>query len=78
MEKHNVKPHCKNMRKRSGNINDSSKLVAFIYTLIRDHVAPGDVEDILLHLPPDENIMYKYSNGWLAKYAKDIVKRLTT
>jgi len=72
------KERHKKMRKRSGDVTSRSKLVSFLYILMRDHLPAGEVEDIMLHdvdvLPKDENC--SYTNGWLARYAEDLAKRL--
>lgn len=62
------------MRKRSGNINYKDKLTAFLYVLMRDSITPGRIEEIMInHIDEEEQ---QYTNGWLAKYANDIAKRL--
>jgi hypothetical protein len=71
-----LKP-LKDLRTRSGSVKSSSSLVSFLYTLMRDHLTPGEVEAIL----QEEVEAYagkevEYSNGWLANYAKDIAQRL--
>lgn len=62
------------MRKRSGSVTIDCKLTSFLYTLMRDHVQPGDVEEIMLNHMSDDTV--EYTNGWLALYAQDIAKRL--
>ena len=63
------------MRNASGNVTGTEPIIAFIYVLLRDHVAPGKVEDIILSLPA-AGVKTPYSNGWLARYAADIAQRL--
>lgn len=53
-------------------IND--KLVSFLYEIIRDHLPPGKVEEIVKNSEFEGDT--KYSNGWLAKYAEYLAKRL--
>lgn len=65
----------KNIRERSGSVDIDSYLVSFLYELMRDHLPPGVVEEIVLNSIGDSEC--KYSNGWLAKYAEDIANRLT-
>jgi hypothetical protein len=61
------------LRLRSGEVDIDSKLVSFLYTLMRDHLPPGQVEAIVRDSTvPD----VAYTNGWLAKYAEDLAKRL--
>lgn len=62
------------LRERSGNVSINSKLVSFLYELMRDHVLPGDVERLTLDAM---NQPVLYTNGYLAKYAEDIAARLT-
>lgn len=67
--------HNAAMRERSGNVNIHSKLVSFLYTLLRDRVSPADVEKMVRDSQePDVH----YTNGWLALYAQDVAKRLET
>lgn len=61
------------MRKRSGEETSSDPLVTFIYVLMRDHVTPGVVEETMLHHAAQESL---FTNGWLARYAKDVAARL--
>lgn len=63
------------LRVRSGNVNTTSDIAAFFYELLRDHLPAGTVETIVKNsvgTGPD----WKLTNGWLALYAKDLVKRL--
>lgn len=66
--------YMKQIRERSGNVTINCKLTSFLYTLLRDYVQPGDVEEIMLNHITDDTV--EYSNGWLAQYANDIAKRL--
>lgn len=61
------------IRERNGCVDDEDKLVAFLYLLMRDHVVPGTLEEIMKNLAADR---FQFSNGWLALYAKDIAGRL--
>lgn len=63
-----------NMRERSGHININSYLVSFLYELMRDHITPGQIEEIVQNSIKDPDV--QYTNGWLAKYAEDIANRL--
>jgi hypothetical protein len=61
------------MMERSGYVQINSRLVSFIYELLRDHLSAGVVEQVVRNsLLPD----VKYCNGWLAEYAGDIANRL--
>lgn len=66
--------HMEAIRERSGNVTIDCKLTSFLYTLIRDYVQPGDIENIMIRHISDESVVY--SNGWLAKYARDVAERL--
>lgn len=61
------------LRLRSGEINIHSKLVSFLYDLIRDHLTPGTVEKLVRDAQESD---VQYTNGWLAKYAEDLALRL--
>ena len=63
------------MRGRSDCVQYESRLVSFLYELMRDHVTPGIVEEVLRNSSVDKTT---YTNGWLAKYASDIAERLTS
>jgi hypothetical protein len=68
--------HMTAIRKRTGNVGSSSKLVSFLYELMRDHVAAGVVEKIMFNLSMEKTKHLKFCNGHLAKYAKDVARRL--
>lgn len=61
-------------RVRSGEVNIDSKLVSFLYTLLRDHLAAGVVEEIVRDASISSNC--GYTNGWLALYANNLANRL--
>jgi hypothetical protein len=73
-------PANRRMRKASGRVNIDSKLVSFLYLLLRDEVTPGYVEELLRKMTNSEtgelDVENQYTNGWLALYAQDIAKRL--
>ena len=62
------------IRTRSGMINSSDKLVAFIYSLLRDHISAGIIEQLVRDAEIDAES--QYSNGWIAQYAQDLASRL--
>lgn len=62
-------------RVRSGCVDSKDPLVCFLYTLMRDHVTPGVVEEIMLHHMPGGQTV-EYCNGYLARYAEDIADRI--
>jgi len=63
----------KDLRERSGSVNIRSRLTSFLYDLMRDHLTPGVVEELV-----QESIAIEvsYTNGYLAQYAFDMAKRL--
>jgi ribA/ribD-fused uncharacterized protein len=74
-----VKPlgqHNFEMRQRSGHVDSQDPLVSFFYILLRDHLPAGVVEGILREHVLIEDKDAQFCNGWVADYAKDIVKRL--
>jgi hypothetical protein len=69
--------HRKTMRESSGKIDSSDKIVAFLYTLMRDHLPTGTVERIVIDITMNNYTECQFTNGWLAEYANDIKERLT-
>lgn len=61
------------MRRVSGHVTSKSKLVSFLYILMRDHLPCGTVETMVSE---EKNQKSLYTNGWLATYAKDLARRL--
>ncbi len=62
------------LRKRSGIFASDSKLVSFLYELLRDHVSPSTMETVTrasVRVGPTI-----FTNGWIARYAYDIAERL--
>jgi hypothetical protein len=57
----------------SGEEVSDDSLVSFLYELMRDVIPPGTVERILLNSPRERT---KFTNGYLAQYAKDVAYRL--
>ena len=73
------------LRDRSGEVDTEDPLVVFLYHLLRDHLPAGDVEGIMqkhvFPLPVREDEGFprcRFSNGFIAKYAKDVAQRLQT
>ena len=62
------------MRERSGSVEINSKLVSFLYELLRDHLPAATVEELVRASEDEPNIVY--TNGWLAQYAQDLANRL--
>jgi hypothetical protein len=61
------------LRLRSGEININDRLTSFLYELMRDHLPLGVVEKLVCDSMESD---VAYTNGWLAKYAEDLAKRL--
>ncbi len=68
-----LESYMSNMRERTGQV-DGTRLEAFIYTLLRDHVPAGKIEQLMLNM--SEHDGFQFTNGWLAEYAKDVAARL--
>lgn len=66
--------HGDAMRVRSGSVDSEGALIAFLYTLLRDDVTPGRIEEIMVDVQSVG--ITEFSNGWLARYAEDIAARL--
>ena len=64
------------LRERSGHHVSSNKLVCFLYELMRDHISPGQIETLVRNTSPDYGGEWVFTNGWLARYAEDLAKRL--
>jgi predicted ATPase len=60
---------------RSGHVEYNSKLVGFLYDLLKEHVSPGALEQ-LVRTAEAKSPSVIYSNGWLAQYAHDLALRL--
>lgn len=63
------------LHRRSGEVVINSKLVGFLYTLLRDHLTPGVVEELVREVTAHDS-SGSYCNGYLARYAEDVAKRL--
>lgn len=61
------------LRRRSGEVDYSSRVVSFLYSLMRDYVPPGIVEEVVRDASGSPT---QFTNGWLAHYASDIAGRL--
>jgi hypothetical protein len=62
------------LRVSSGSVQINSRLVSFLYELMRDHLPPGVVEEIVRASDSEPNVVY--TNGWLAQYAEHLANRL--
>jgi hypothetical protein len=61
------------LRARSGCVSVHSRLVSFLYELMRDEVTPGRIEELVRNSSDPNGV---YTNGYLADYAIDIARRL--
>ena len=53
-----------------------SRLVAFLYLLIRDEVTTGRLEKLLQQIDQDDSDGFEISNQTLAEYCRDVEVRL--
>lgn len=62
------------LREASGSVDLDSKFVSFLYSLMRDHLPCGAVEQLV------NDSLYEhgtaYTNGFLAQYAQHLAERL--
>lgn len=65
------------LRAESGSVALDNRLVSFLYQLMHDHVTPGVVEGIVSADAKYVGETITYTNGWLARYAEHLAKRLT-
>ena len=65
----------KHLRRASACVDINSKLTSFLYELMRDHVTPGKVQELVQDAQVAE---VQYTNGWLAEYAHYLAGRLET
>ena len=61
------------LRVRSGSVDCNHKLVSFLYDLLRDHLLAGTVEELVQNA---QITPVRFTNGYLATYAKDLAARL--
>lgn len=62
------------MRQESGEVDDTDKLVMLLYLLCRDEIPTGIIDQIIDYkIPKGEG---RFTNGWLAEWAKDAAERL--
>lgn len=65
------------MREASGAVTSANPLVCLLYVLLRDELSSSQLEEAMLKVGSEATV-YKFTNGWLANYAKDIAERLGT
>lgn len=67
-------PSERQLAEASGDVTIKSAFVSFVYELLRDHLTAGEVEKALRNSLGDPNV--RYTNGFLAQYAKYVVEQL--
>lgn len=65
---------CDRLRDRSGRVTDRRPLVGLLYELLRDHVPPSVLEELVRD---QIDMQFDFSNGWMALYAQDLASRLS-
>jgi len=61
------------MFQRSGEVESTDPLLAFIYVMLRNGAGPGVVHDALENMTDGT---MRYTNGWLAEYAKYVAEKM--
>ena len=61
------------MYKKSGEVELSDPLVAFLYVMLRNGAGPGVIHEALENMT---NQPMRYTNGWLAQYAKYVAEKM--
>lgn len=67
------------LHRRSGEVSTDDPLTSLFYSLLRDHVQPGVLENLVREIEfakHEDMIIAKLSNGWLARYADDLAQRI--
>lgn len=54
----------------------SDPFVNLLYFIMRDEIPCGKIEEIVLMIENNLRVDTQYSNGYLAEYAENLVKRL--
>ena len=66
------------LREESGSVTSNSRLVSFLYEIMRDYVLPADIEKAMQNTcPGPSDKETRFVNGYLAGYAENIAERLT-
>jgi hypothetical protein len=60
----------------SGRVASADPLVTMLYLMARDHVSVGEVERLVSHVAETLHREKRFTNGWLAQWAKYNVDRL--
>jgi hypothetical protein len=61
---------------RSGSIESDDPLASFLYELMRDHVPPGIIEELVQKERLRCRQVVRFSNGWLAQYSIYLAEQL--
>lgn len=60
----------------SGSRHNDDLIVGFLYRIMRDHLTPGVVEQVVQDILESHDGDIAYTNGWLEQYAQSIAERL--
>ena len=63
---------------QSGNVTSADPLVDFLYDLMRDHLPIGKVEALMGEVNKARGLVSKYTNGYLANYARGLAFQLSS
>jgi len=58
-----LKNRISSLRERSGQVESDDPLVSFLYQLMRDHLAPGVVEELMGEVEPIPNLVHERLAG---------------
>ena len=75
MEEH--QKHIAELREVSGQVKIKSKLVCFLYVLMRNEITPGKIATLIQEQKCENDTEVVYTNGWLARYAEYLADKLT-
>ena len=64
------------LRLRSGSVDTNDRLVEFLYEVMRDHINPGRMEMLVRNCVASGDREVRFTNGYLARYAEDLARRL--
>lgn len=64
------------IKKDSGSVKLSGTIASLLYELMRDHVPPGIIEEVVRHVEAEGAEDIQCCNGWLGLYANYLALRL--
>ena len=71
-----TKQRTSELRKESGAITTNDPFVSFLYSLMRDELPAGTVEQMARDVCLARNQDVIFTNGYLAQYAQNLVKMM--